>query len=1186
MTSPMRLRRLEVQGFKSFATRTVFEFGPGITAIVGPNGSGKSNLADAIRWVLGEQNPRTMRLRRLEDVIFAGGGKRAQAGLAEVSIVLDNTEGWLPIEFGEVVVTRRLHRSGESEYLLNRRKVRLRDILDMFLKARLGQNSYAILGQGMVDMVLSLRPEERRLLIEEAADVRRHRLKIDEALDQLAATRDNRDRVDLLLAEISPRLAQLERQVQRASEHAALSRDLAEHLGRLYGNRLLQTRAAAERAERSYAAAVEQTEESQRALETAEQALSAARSEAGVAANDAHSLELQHRETEEQQLAVERSLRDASGRIPLLEARLSEIERDLQALEREEQALANSSSETVSPSEGLEAAGQAVNEAERELSHASATAERAKADLESCERSERELLTSHVASRHEFEQRQSDRRRLSEERERIDQRRSSVLARLRSWAIEFSEAQESRATTERRLQTARLNQAEQGRRTEMARAALSKAQQDLTEIYGNLERTARRLEMLEGEQESRRPAEDLILALLDALRGGGPGRPRVLGILGGLIHVQRGYEVAIEAALAEGLNGLVVRTEREALGAVNVLQQIEGGRLGFFVLEGLRGAHPLNISSEHGIVGVASRFVRCDDEYRDLIDSLLGRVIIVEDLEAARRIVRRGLGSAVTLDGTLFRSPFVLSGGRGKADGQVFEADRLIGDLREEVATLEAQHAEAQEHVKRLNDQSSELGARLGELTEVVEDLLGEIARYDKLLATLSGRFEPIRGELEWIRQSTKDMEAQREALIAEHEALPSDGLPDEAAALAEATRQALEEFNSADKAKAEAAARLAKADGERAALLSEQAAVEALHRSRIEALQRTKNLKTIRVEAAQATTADLQAARELVLGLTATLEERRSAVAGAAGRLEAGRERARSLSLKLQESSEAVTRLRDQLAGQERSRLESELRLARTREDAERLQVELQAEGLSEEVVLTTLDGAAASATSAQELNGAIRDIRRRIREIGAVNEEAEGDYRESKERFDFLSAQVADLHSAELSLLEAIDELRQIVREQFRSTFQAINADFQIYFRTFFGGGQARLALAEPEDYGESGVDIIAQPPGKRLQNLAMLSGGERSMTAVALLFALLESNPAPFCVLDEVDAALDEANVGRFSDALARLAGRSQFLVITHNRGTVQAADQIYGVSMAGDGVSNVLSMRLSEAAPLLA
>ncbi|HTE84095.1 MAG TPA: chromosome segregation protein SMC [Dehalococcoidia bacterium] len=1188
--SPVRLRRLEVQGFKSFATRTVFEFGAGVTAIVGPNGSGKSNLADAFRWVLGEQNPRGMRLRRLEDVIFAGGGKRAQAGYAEVSMVLDNSEGWLPLEFSEVVVTRRLHRSGESEYLLNRNRARLRDILDLFLRARLGQNSYAILGQGMVDLVLSLRPEERRALIEEAADVRRHRLKIEEAVDQLAATRDNRDRVELLLAEIGPRLEQLERQAQRASQHTALAQELAGKLHRLYSSRQQTTRVALETGRARHAEAVADTSRAAALLAAAETGLASAREEGQRVEVEFRGLERNWRELEDEQLTSERALRAVSQRLPELIARKAEVESDLEALEEELHSLAAEAPQSRSPTEALQQAEQEVKSAEAELRAIAGEAGDANRRVEAAEKALSAARDRHSASQDRILRLEVERERLVVEDARLAERRILALARLRDWAGDFAMARAAAGGTAQQLDATQGLLADARLRAQKAQAAYADAELAVAGLTERLDTAKRRAQSLESEQEARRPAEEVIVSLLDALRGGGPGRPRVLGILGGLIHVQRGYEIAVEVGLAEGINGLVVRTEREALGAVAVLQEIEAGRLNFFVLEGLRGGYALNLSGENGVLGVASRFVRCEDAYRDLVDLLLGRIIVVEDVETARRVVRRGLGSAVTLDGSLIRAGGMISGGRGKADGYVFQAGLELDDLHAEIATLEAELATENERLARLRDQAGETTARMHSVETASARLEQDIETSQRGLGARHRTLEPIRGELDWIHATRVESVARRAALEEEEAALPATPAKaaEQAARLQQQMRDAAGQLEEMRARQQRAEAAVFEARGRHAALLSERAALEALHHSRGEAEQRSQRRIAARRAALETHSAERDAAEADLQRLTAEVAERQAAVSNALARLSPARSLVGDLAERQRSGAEDLTSLRETFSSLERARLEAELQLARAEQDADRLRIELETEGLVFEATPPEPEELPGSADPgyAVELEGSIRNLRRRIRELGAVNEEATADYRESKERFDFLSAQVTDLREAETTLLEALEQLRQLVRERFRTTFQAVNADFQVYFRTFFGGGQARLALTEPEDYGESGVDIIAQPPGKRLQNLAMLSGGERSMTAVALLFALLESKPAPFCVLDEVDAALDEANVGRFSEALARLAGRSQFLVITHNRGTVQAADQIYGVSMTGDGVSNVLSMRLSEAAPLLA
>jgi chromosome segregation protein len=1190
VAASVRLRRLEVQGFKSFATRTAFDFGPGITAIVGPNGSGKSNLADALRWVLGEQNPRALRLRRLEDVIFAGGGKRAQSGLAEVSIVLDNADGWLPIEYNEVVVTRRLHRSGESEYLINRRRVRLRDILDLFLKARLGQNSYAILGQGMVDMVLSLRPDERRTLIEEAADVRRHRLKIDEATDQLAATRDNRDRVELLLAEITPRLAQLERQARRAAEHAAHSRDLATSLQLLYGVRLRSGYAFVGQSRVRLEAARAEAEQSCRTLQSAEQRMESLRQESEQAASILETAEAEWRQAKEEMRSQGRALRELRERMPMLDRRVAETKQELASLQQEALALENAAPQDAATSVSLQAADEAIASAQEVLRAAAQRAERAKGELSRREHEHR------AARQHELERvaqtarLEGDLRRLEQERLKLGQRRRTAVDRLKAWASGYRDALSVHPDLERRLQNVRNSLVDASRRARSIATALGQAERELLQLDTDLQQGRRRLAVLEHERDARRPTEDVIVALLDALRGGGPGRPRVLGILGGMLHVQRGMEVAIEAALGEVLNALVVRTEHEAIAAVGVLNEIEAGRLTFYVLEGLRGAHPLNLGSEPGVLGVASRFVRCEEEYRELFESLLGRMVVVEDLDGARRVVRRGLAAAVTLDGTILRPGGVVIGGAGKSGGYIFQAAGELEDLGLGVTALQKRQQASIDQVAELRAQADEAAAREETLELAAADLVRKIEAVDASSTSLRRRLAPLRGELEWIRSTDEEIAtklATADAALRDAQVQQAANTGTDVNRLAESAAAAEAELQILLNQQRDAGARLSEAQGHRAAVLREQAARDALWESSRRARQRTETSLASRRQSLEALMLDSSNTEKQIERMDDDLARIQAVVARSLEAIEPARRRVRQLAADQRLLVETVAAERATLGARERSRLDAEFAVARSEQELLRLQEQVAAEGLPPDLHLCepAREGPETVCPSAEELEARVQSLRSRIRALGGVNAEAEADYRESRERHDFLAVQVADLREAEQSLIGALDQLRQIVRDQFRTTFQVVNADFQVYFRTFFGGGQARLVLTEPEDYGESGVDIVAQPPGKRLQNLAMLSGGERSMTAVALIFALLESNPAPFCVLDEVDAALDESNVGRFSEALTKLAQRGQFLVVTHNRGTVQAADNIYGISMTADGISSVLSMRLAEASPML-
>jgi chromosome segregation protein len=1194
------LKRLEIQGFKSFPSRTAFEFGPGVTAVIGPNGSGKSNVSDAIRWVLGEQNPRAMRLRKLDDALFAGGHKRAPAGFAEVSIWLDNTDGWLPLDFSEVVVTRRLHRSGDTDYLLNRQRVRLRDINELFLKARLGQNSYAIMGQGLVDQVLSLKPEERRALIEEAAEIRRYRIKIEEAQDRLAATQENLEKVDLLVAEIAPRLGQLERQARRAREHGQLTRELAEMLHAWYGQQwrardeaLVAARAVHDQRNAAFAGAQAELDQLEQRLVTVRERLAAEHHSEQAALE-------QLRRAEEDARAMEQRLRLEDERLVFVRRRLDDLEVELRALEAER-------AEIEQPGEGthddisdtdLEAAQAAVTAHQSELAAFDAEqggAQRRGADAENTLRQRRgqmrDIEERLVRAERELARAEQETPSLAERRRALLERLAEIgrryLARLE--ALEQAEAEAK--VSEREHSDALVE-------LERARDHVAALERALAALRAGIEEQTRRYELLERMRDQHRGMDGAVRVLRDeSVRA---GRPSILGLLGELLRVPRGMEVAIEAALSEYVTAVVVPEQRDAMAALRALYEQPAGRATVVPLDRLRPAHALNLANEKGVVGVASRFVKCDARYRDLVDTLLGRFIIVEDIETGQSILRRGLGTVVTIDGIVMRPNGTLTGGRTSAEGGRFSLDRELAEIPGLIERALAEQEQGETELAAAQRNAEAWRAHVNECGATAEHSRRVVGRARETLLAERAALAPVRGDLRYLHRTAERTAQQTEELQAEIRELHGRLRTDQAHVTeAESTAAALR------KAAQDAAARreelmrvVADARGTLAALEREQQAIAAMRESRWAALLRLEERSAARAREADArrreigeAEADCNRLREQI---AASAEQRARAESEAAP----ARDRVRTLAREVEELEPLQVMRRRGIADLERACLNAEGDVHRRAQECERLRDEMAAEGIepgtleaappsgghhrvravmggADDVVTETL-----TSDDPATVQERIRGLRARIRNLGPINAQAEADYHESKERHDFLTAQVADLQGAEAGLREALDDLRRLVRERFRESFHRVGADFQEYFKTFFGGGTARLVLTEPEDYGESGVDIIARPPGKRLQSLSLLSGGERSMTAVALLFALLQSNPAPFCVLDEVDAALDESNVSRFGDALKGLAERTQFIVITHNRLTIESADTIYGVSMGGDGASSVLSLRLAD------
>ncbi|GAB4325953.1 MAG: chromosome segregation protein SMC [Dehalococcoidia bacterium] len=1213
----MYLKKLSLQGFKSFPNRTLFEFGPGITAVVGPNGSGKSNVADAIRWVLGEQTIRLLRAKKQEDVIFAGGKDRAPVGMAEAILTLDNEDKWLPVDFAEVELGRRVYRNGDSEYLLNGSRVRLKDLQELLARGDVGQNSYTIMGQGLVDQVLSMGSQERRAFLDEAADVKRFRVRIQEAHDRLGATRDNMERVQLIIAELEPRLAQLRRQADRAGEHARLAARLVELLREYYTyawheaqNNVVRARASLDQRRAEAEAAEERLVQVREQLHALGEEIRKRRE--AIARQDTRQGELEDRiRSLEQAIALDRE------RHAMVTARHEEVRLEIDALESEKVSLSTTDidegrrgieivQEVDAARASLAQSRDALDMAEREYAAKRSELQ----DLRQAADTDEGRLEELREAAGRAERRLAE---LAREREQSSARRKQLLVELIGYGRRYAELSVRAGSGEQRLEEARLA-------AEEARERLQRVQQELRQYEDAANADLRKQDHLEGRLEALRRVQAeqegiargtralLVMgqALIEDIEPGSLGEPAeipgVVGLLARQIRVPAGLETAINAALELRLHAVIIERDADARQALDLLRRRQEGRAQVIPLDVIGHTYPLNLQKERGVVGVASKLVKCDNRFRPLVDTLLGRVIVVEDDEAAQRMIRRGLGAVVTVDGTLIEPSGILSGGSTDAGDGIFARQRELEELPAQIEALRektkvtAQQIEtARESIEQLSRRAGETEGAYDALRRELEGVRADVDRERERLHRLRRELSAIHAKLADIdrerAESQRTMEQSRQ--IAERidgrRAEQQEQVAAAEMALAEATRRR----EAALQAVSEASGRLASIEGERKTLeLMREQHERALERIGSQISAKRLKARNLELEAAVIDERIEKYARELD---AAREEQRRTAEDAAPDRDELHRLENHERAVQ-QEFEEAQS----MLLSAQRLRLDLEAELERATERAAALRSEMEREGLGinargdvvsmDEVDAEVLAAAAERADGPSIKGGAIIDleqtrseieaIRRQIRRLGPINEEAPEDYHEVEERYTFLTGQVKDLTDAEAQLRQAIDELNEEIRVRFESTFRRVNEAFGEYFSAFFGGGNARILLTDPDDIAQSGVDIEAQPPGKRLNSLNLLSGGERALTAVALLFALLSVNPAPFCVLDEVDAALDEANVGRFTDALKKLSERTQFIIITHNRRTIEVADAIYGVSMGRDGVSKVLSLRLAD------
>ena len=1185
-----RLTRLEIQGFKSFLNRTVFAFEPGITGIVGPNGSGKSNVADAVRWVLGEQGQHALRARKTEDVIFSGGQGRAPAGMAEATLTFDNADGWLPIEFSEVSVTRRVFRSGESQYLINGRKVRLKDVA--LLTAGLGQ-SHVVVGQGLVDAALSLRAEERRGLFEHAADLSGLRLKVAEAERNLAETDANTARLNDLLIELEPRLKALERAARQAKEWQGL-RD------RLRGLQGAHYREALESANAVLVTAESGAERAARAVDDARAEvvrLAAAGERASARLNSAREQLIQHderrtaledrlrRQTHERDLAAARiealskrrnDMNDAreglDERVENVAGELARLLTDLRDLERSttesREAVARHNREVNGRREARSLVEKQLSSASRQL------AESERQDVELVRR--RAVLVERGEA-------------LAAEHERLCaaiEERGTRISALAADAVTADAATlaDDEQVTALDQQIAQLV-AELGSATGQATVLRAEAER----LQACLTETSTRLEVLRRLHAS---GAGLHSGVREVLAAGNDGRlDGILGTVAELLVVPETVETAVEVALGSRLQDIVVTTWSHAEAAITHLKQSSAGRATFQPLDTVRPGRTDTLSTEiqrlPGVLGVAATLVSAPPELAPVASALLGRTLVVEDLAIARAALPTlSPGwSVVTLAGEIARSGGSVTGGSATRESGALARERELRELPNTIAMLESEVATAR-------DRAEEIDAGVRAILERRQHAEGERAalhaaaqerrqQRDRLAVWLTElreeqarvelRQEELRVDRERALAGQEDLDRERAAVaeIRQHAARVRDESAAELSVLAEATA-------AMERAAAEEGRRLAGLEerlrGERrreAGLRSQERALAdelVLRNERGAALDRER-------EALAADHTRLSGEVEAnINALTIATEEREPLRMESMGaEIAAGR---------LAESHEAA---RAELVERDRERDHAGFALERAVQELEILR-----DRIADDLDLANADDVLAwppsditTPVSAREAE--IDRLRERLRRVGYVGEDAVADYERENAHQAFLREQLADVEGTAAALRELLADLRLTMRARFDETFTKVAEAFAEAFATLFGGGTAKLVLTTGDNGAEPGIDIIAQPPGKRLQSLALLSGGERALTAAALLFAILKVNPVPFCLLDEVDAALDEANVVRFRERLRELARQTQIIVVTHNRGTIEIADTLYGVSMGADGVSQVLSLRLSESLP---
>lgn len=1181
----MFLKRLETVGFKSFAERTTVEFVPGVTAVVGPNGSGKSNITDAVRWVLGEQSAKSLRGAKMEDIIFAGSDSRKPLNFAEVSLILDNEDQALPIDYHDVAVTRRVYRSGESEFLINQQSCRLKDIVDLFMDSGLGREAFSIISQGKIEEILSSKAEERRTIFEEAAGVLKYKNRKKKAEYKLAETQENLNRVEDIIYELEQQLEPLKEQAAVAREYL----DKKEVLKQQEVSLLVTEIEAFHHEWQSILNELKVKQDEAIKLETEIQS-----GEAGleVEQNKIQSLEESIEELQETLLVLTRDLEHIEGKKELYHQRLRHAEEKVQKIDQDLIAYQNQQKnlddqlqqQQVKVSEKEKALSEVkleVEEKEREFRDLSVNTEEI---LENLKSDYIERLNEQAALKNETQSLNKQKEQIGNRIERLHEKfQDSINERKKIEAEKFekqSNVEDSDKELRHLLSTLQQLSDEKGKGDK----ALEQDQSKLYQGYQYAEKLRSRKEMLEDLKEDFSGFYQGVREILKAREN--KELSKIYGAIIELITIPDNYLTAIETTLNAQAQHIVVQNEQTARECILYLKKHQKGRATFLPLESIQersipASFLHGIRNDAGFVGIASDLVSCDPSVSKAVRHLLGHIVIAKTLKDANRLASQLQRKyrIVTLDGDVVNPGGSMSGGaKTNTKSSLFTRDKELQDVTKKLEEYQVKIEEFEQHVKIQKEKLQQMGKQRLDL--------------DKQRTSIEEELQKRRDELKEVSYQEKRMNEQL-ALFDQEESQLKQEEQEYSAQLTECKGKMdrLQEMIQSMKNEMD---QLTKQQSEQRT--SKESVSEALQslrihlaenqtelRSEVDKLQRIKK----ELEVIKESTAQLMTERNEIEEEMKEEESEESLVE----KLKSVKQEKLQTELHIQERREdrlkRIQKVQDETRELKQVKkifqvLQDDLRQKEVKSNRLDVELENRLNTLREDYALS-FEKAKSSypiVSDLEEVRKKVKLIKREIEELGNVNIGAIEEYDRIRERHEFLTEQQADLEQAKLTLHEIIAEMDKEMSRRFEETFSQIRIEFQKVFKALFGGGQADLRLTDPSSILETGVDIVAQPPGKKLQNLGLLSGGERAFTAIALLFAILTVRPVPFCILDEVEAALDEANVNRFARYLKRFSQDTQFIVITHRKGTMEEADVLYGVTMQESGVSRLVSVKLEE------
>lgn len=1178
----MQLLRLELKGFKSFADKTIVKFSPGMTAVIGPNGSGKSNITDAMKWVLGESNVRNLRGQKAEDIIFSGTEKRKPMSAAEVTLVFDNSDQQLDIDMAEVAITRRIYRTGESEFLVNKRSCRLKDIHLLLADTGLGRDSMAIIGQNRIDAILNSKPEERRLIFEDVAGISRFKINKEDALRRIASTDRNMERVRDVMATIEEQLGPLSEKAEKTKKYMTLSRAKRDYDGALGFHNYKTSDRLLTRFENDNIAFKDEEIELQTELSKLEARRHELQSSSSKEQEQLKLWEAQYTEKQrdEERLSghlrlLEEQLKTARHELDETSMRISELEATQKGEEQQlrilNQLIQDESAQLVEKESNLEELEASYKKAVEDVRSEQAKFQSLQSNREAFEKRQLEVVSAIETAKASI--------RSLEARKGESKNQCAILES--EIAQVDSELQVARSEFEALGQKFNALSAQRQALVDDAKDAVMKAREErkeLQKLRTQEQRAKGRLELLAQWEEQH---EGYLEGTKNILNGKGSWREQITGAVGDLFTVEEKYTTAIETALGGSVNHVVTTTARAAAEGVNYLKSIQGGRVTFLPMDSVKGK-PYDTPALHEscVLGTAVDCISFDNKYAHIFQYLLGRTLVVSSMDDAIGLQKKYNQQLriVTLTGEQFQPGGSLTGGATKRKrASVLSRKEEAASLEQELVQIEEQIQSLTANLERFEKRVEESEKERVALDESyqhtnllyvasetkVQNIQHQIDRKKRVLSEEEQRLVQIDIDLATTTANLKDQETALASLQENHDVDGNQGaLMDRLTVLQKVQQEAYEAFTEV---------RLT-CDTLRHTIQERETQREQRNQSISSIIERLTPLRNLLVSTTQRYEEEIPKAQEVVeqelASATAEVERLRALRDEAYDKTSTGREEMESILSEQDRLNQRYKVVQGRL-------VDMEGKITRHRMDCERFIEELQELGF-------TLEDA-----QALRIEGSVNDWKdeqarliAEIAELGPVNPNAVEEYEETKERYDFLTTQLADLDTAKAQLQAVIAEMDKAMSTQLYDVLDVVGRRFQEVFSQLFGGGTAQIVLTDPDNILTGGIDFYIQPPGKKRQQLTLLSGGERALTVIALLFSFLDYRPAPFCVLDEVDAALDEANVERFSSYLNRINKETQFIVVSHRKKTMEAAEVLQGVTMVERGVSRLLTVAFED------